>query len=78
MPPALMSRFIADGLDGIYVAENLWLYAQCGSNAVRRDFADHMTSLKISTSGHRTPSCDAAYLRALSPYRSTQIIRLEK
>ena len=78
MPPALLSRFIADGLDGVYAGEVLSLYARCGSDAARRDFADHVTSLKISTSGHRTPACDAAYQRALSAYSSKQTIKLEQ
>ena len=67
MPPALLSRFIADGLDGVYAGEVLSLYARCGSDAARRDFADHVTSLKISTSGHRTPACDAAYSISIIP-----------
>jgi hypothetical protein len=74
--PTLVSGFVASGPDDIYLGENLWLYARCGSNAIRQDFADHMTSLDIHASGERTDACEAAYPRAVAAYRSAGIVRL--
>jgi phosphoglycerol transferase MdoB-like AlkP superfamily enzyme len=74
--PTLLSGFVASGPDDLYLAENLWLYANCGSNAIRQDFADHMSSLEDRESGARSRDCEAAYRRAIAAYRDAGIIRL--
>lgn len=74
--PTLLSGFVASGPDDLYLGENLWLYANCGSNAIRQDFADHMSSLEVRESGERSSACEAAYRQAIAAYRGAGIIRL--
>lgn len=74
--PTLLSGFVASGPEDLYLGENLWLYAHCGSNAIRQDFADHMSSLEIRASGERSGACEAAYRRAIAAYRGAGIVRL--
>jgi hypothetical protein len=74
--PTLLSGFVASGPDDLYLGENLWLYANCGSNAIRQDFAVRMSSLEAGNSGKRSSVCEAAYRRAIAAYRGAGIIRL--
>lgn len=74
--PTLLSGFVASGPDDLYLGENLWLYAKCGSNAIPQDFAGNMSSLETRASGDRTADCEAAYRRAVVAYRGAGIIRL--
>lgn len=75
--PTIVSAFVASGPEDLYLGENLWLYAQCGTDAVRADFADHLDTLENQVPAGRTAACAAAYPRALAAYRSAGIIRLE-
>ena len=74
--PTLLSGFVARGPEDLYLGENLWLYAHCGSNAIPQDFADRMSSLEVRASGERSGTCEAAYRRAIAAYRGAGIVRL--
>jgi MFS family permease len=76
--PTLVSALVASGPDDLYLGENLWLFAHCGSDAIGRDFADRMSSLRTSGAGPRIPGCEAAYRRALAGYRAAGIMRLDR
>jgi hypothetical protein len=74
--PTLLSTLIADEPGDLYVPENLWLFTQCGSNPIGRDFADRMTSMVGSEAHPRAESCDIAYQRTISSYQGAGIMRL--
>jgi hypothetical protein len=74
--PTLLSGFVASDPVDLYLGENLWLYANCGSNAVRKDFAERMSSLKVGSSVERSGDCEAVYHRAIAAYQKSGIIRL--
>jgi phage baseplate assembly protein W len=76
MLPTLLSGFVAEAPDDVYLGVNLWLHARCGSDPVRRDFGSSMSSLEMRTLDERTKGCEAAYKRALSWYRTSGVIRL--
>jgi hypothetical protein len=75
--PTLLSAFVATSPDDVYMGMNLWLYARCGSDAVRREFPRSLTSPNDLPSGERTEACKDAYHRALAGYRRSGIIRLD-
>ena len=74
--PTLVSGFVASGPEDVYLGENLWLFARCGSDAIRRDFADRMSSLESRALDERTEACEVAYRRALAAYRIAGVIRV--
>jgi hypothetical protein len=74
--PTLVSGLVASDPDDVYLGENLWLYGQCGADAIRRNFGDNMVSLGSGTLDARTEACEAAYPRALAAYRAAGIVRL--
>jgi phosphoglycerol transferase MdoB-like AlkP superfamily enzyme len=74
--PTLVSGFVANGPEDVYLGENLWLYERCGSDAIRRDFADNMSSLEVHALNKRPEVCDIAYQRALAAYRNSGVIRV--
>ncbi len=74
--PTLLSGFVAKGPDDVYLGVNLWLFDQCGPDAIRRDFAANMATLEVRSTDERTDTCDAAFERALAAYRATRIMRL--
>lgn len=74
--PTLVSGFVATRPEEVYVGENLWLYARCGSDAVRRDFADHLAGLRPRAEAESTKACEAAYKSALAAFRAADIVRL--
>ena len=76
--PTLLSGVVANGPNEVYLGENLWLYSHCGSDAIRRDFADRMSGLEVGGSIERSQACNAAFFRALASYRSSGVIRLEE
>jgi hypothetical protein len=75
--PTLLSAFVATSPDDVYLGMNLWLYARCGSDAVRRDFPSSMASLIDSARQERPEACRHAYRRALAGYRRSGVVRLD-
>jgi hypothetical protein len=74
--PTLLSGFVADSPDEVYLGINLWLYDHCGSDAVRLNFGDSLEALSRPSRDARTPACKGAYQRALAGYRTSGTFRL--
>jgi hypothetical protein len=74
--PTLLSGFVAESPDDVYLGINLWLYDQCGSDAVRRDFGDSLEALSRPARDGRTQACKDAYGRALAGFRTSGTFRL--
>jgi hypothetical protein len=74
--PTLLSGFVAGSPGEVYLGINLWLYDQCGSDAVRLDFGDSLEALSRPSRDGRTPACKGAYQRALAAYRTSGTFRL--
>ena len=74
--PTLLSGFVAESPDDVYLGVNLWLYDQCGSDAVRRDFGDSLEALSRPERDGRTQACKEAYGRAVASYRTSGTFRL--
>jgi hypothetical protein len=74
--PTLLSAFVAQGPDDIYLAENLWLFSRCGSDPIHRQFGDRMIMQRMLENGDHTQDCRFAYERALASYRASGVIRL--
>jgi hypothetical protein len=74
--PSLLSGFVADAPDDVYLATNLWLHARCGSEAVQLDFGNFMEPLNSRDVDRRTADCREAYVRALASYRRSGVVRL--
>jgi hypothetical protein len=78
MLPTLLSGYVAESPDDVYLGINLWLHARCGTDAVHRDFGNFMSKLAPRDIAERTGACTAAYERALSWYRSSGVVRLDR
>ena len=78
MLPTLLSGYVADSPDDVYLGINLWLHARCGTDAVHRDFGNFMSKLAPRDIAARTDACSAAYERALSGYRASGVVRLDR
>ncbi len=78
MLPTLLSGYVADSPDDVYLGINLWLHARCGTDAVHRDFGNFMSKLAPRDIAERTDACSAAYERALSWYRASGVVRLDR
>jgi len=75
--PTLISAFVAEGPQEVYLGLNLWLYDRCGSDAaairvlremsLRPDAAEQVDT--------RSGACKAAYARALAGYRDAGVMR---
>jgi hypothetical protein len=78
MLPTLLSGYVADSPDDVYLGLNLWLHAHCGTDAVHRDFGNFMSKLSPSSIAERTDACSAAYERALSGFQASGVMRLER
>ena len=76
MLPTLLSGFVAESPEEVYLGINLWLYDQCGSDAVRRNFGRSLEALSRPARDGRTQSCKDAYRRALAGYRTSGSFRL--
>ena len=74
--PTLLSGFVAGSADDVYLGINLWLYDQCGSDAVRRNFGDSLEALSRPARDGRTQACKVAYRRAIAGYRKSGTFRL--
>ena len=75
--PTLLSRFVTNVPDDVYLGINLWLHARCGSDALHRDFGAFMHKLEDrNTLAGRTQVCEAAYARALAWYQGSGVVRL--
>ena len=74
--PTLLSGFVAGSPEEVYLGINLWLYDQCGSDAVRLNFGDSLEALGRPLHDGRTPACKYAYRRALAGYRTSGTFRL--
>ncbi len=74
--PTLLSAFVATSPDDVYLGINLWLFAHCDSDAVRRDFGPSMEALSRQPHDGRTDNCKRAYNRALAGYRASGIMSL--
>jgi hypothetical protein len=78
MLPTLLSGYVASSPDDVYLGINLWLHDRCGTDAVRRDFGTFMSKLAPRAIAERTQACSAAYERALSWYRTSGVVRLDR
>jgi len=78
MLPTLLSGYVASSPDDVYLGVNLWLHDRCGTDAVRRDFGNFMSKLAPRDIAERTDACRAAYERALSWYRTSGVVRLDR
>ena len=78
MLPTLLSGYVASSPDDVYLGINLWLHDRCGTDAVRRDFGNFMSKLAPRDIAERTDACSAAYERALSWYRTSGVVRLDR
>jgi hypothetical protein len=78
MLPTLLSGYVASSPDDVYLGINLWLHERCGTDAVRRDFGNFMSRLAPRVIAERTEACRAAYERALSGYRASGVVRLDR
>ena len=76
--PTLLSGYVADSPDDVYLGLNLWLHARCGTDAVGRDFGNFMSKLSPRSVADRKDACGAAYERALSGFRASGIMRLDR
>jgi hypothetical protein len=74
--PSLLSGFVATSPDDVYLATNLWLHAQCGSETVQLDFGNFMEPLNGRDLDRRSVECKEAYGRALASYRRSGVVRL--
>ena len=78
MLPTLLSGYVASSPDDVYLGINLWLHDRCGTDAVRRDFGKFMGRLAPRVIAEGTDACSAAYERALSSYRTSGVVRLDR
>ena len=78
MLPTLLSGYVASSPDDVYLGINLWLHDRCGTDAVHRDFGSFMSKLAPRAIAERTVACSAAYERALSWYRTSGVVRLDR
>ena len=78
MLPTLLSGYVANSPDDVYLGINLWLHARCGTDAVHRDFGNFMSKLAPRDIAERTDECSAAYERALSWYRASGVVSLDR
>ena len=78
MLPTLLSGYVASSPDDVYLGINLWLHARCGTDPVRRDFGNFMGKLAPRAIAERADGCSAAYERALSGYRASGVVRLDR
>jgi len=76
--PSLLSGFVATSPDDVYLATNLWLHAQCGSETVPLDFGNFMEPLNGRDLDRRSVECREAYGRALASYRRSGVVRLSR
>lgn len=76
MLPTLLSGYVANSPDDVYLGINLWLHERCGTDALHRDFGNFMTGLAPRVTAEGTDACSAAYERALSWYRTSGVVRL--
>jgi hypothetical protein len=78
MLPTLLSGYVANSPDDVYLGINLWLHARCGTDAVHRDFGNFMSRLAPRDIAARTEDCSVAYERALSWYRASGVVGLDR
>ncbi len=85
--PTLVSAFTSDDVDGLFLPVNLWLYEQCGVDAVGREPLTWLTRSQSAILAHesatagistRSPQCETAYRRALATYRRSGLIMAER
>ncbi len=74
--PTLLSAFVADRPEDIYLGENLWLYERCGLDAIGNEYVNSLNSMQPATDNHRSPECTRAYEQAIAAFRSSNIIRI--
>ncbi len=74
--PTLLSGLVARDPDDVFLGENLWLYAHCGSDPIQRDYHGDAYTAALASTGERSEQCAAAYERALESFRLSGIVRL--
>jgi hypothetical protein len=72
--PTLASGFVATGPEDVYLGENLWLHANCGSDAVRLNFADRLAGLETQSGAETTAACKESYSRAIAAFKEAGVI----
>jgi len=74
--PTLLSSFVARSPQDVYLGESLWLYSECGSNAIRWQFGVGMVGQQVQGTDDRTQACKSAYRRALASFRAAGVVRV--
>jgi hypothetical protein len=81
--PTLVSAFVAEGPDDVFLGVNLWLFDRCGPDAIAGEPLTGLFRQEKSGVEHsdrppglkrRSPDCIAAYAQALGAYRESGII----
>ena len=85
--PTLVSAFTSEDVEGLFLPVNLWLYQQCGYDAVGRKPLTWLTRGQSSLlafesataeTAKRSQQCETAYRRALATYRRSGLIMAER
>jgi hypothetical protein len=81
--PTLVSAYVAEGPDDVFLGVNLWLFNRCGPDAIAGEpltglFRQEKTGAEHSNRRpsikRRSPKCLAAYAQALGAYRESGIM----
>jgi hypothetical protein len=79
--PTLVSAYAVDDPDDVYLGVNLWLFDQCGPDAVRTrslvGLSQQGEGGAPPSAGRRLGACGSAYAQALSAFRRSGIIRFD-
>lgn len=72
--PTILSAYAADGAHDVFLGENLWLYAKCGSDAFRAAglVATEPDAVAASADGE----CEQSFWRAVAGFRRPDVVRL--
>jgi len=73
--PSLLSGYVAERPEDVYLGLNLWLFQQCGVDAVPAGQSDGLQAAMPQVADHRSDACRSAYVRALTGYRNAGIFR---
>jgi hypothetical protein len=85
--PTLVSAFTSEDVEELYLPVNLWLYEQCGYDAVGWKPLTWLTDERPALAAFASPTrataarsdrCESAYRRALAMYRGAGVIMAER
>lgn len=72
--PTLLSTFVAQESRDLFLGVNLWLYSECGPDAINMEFPSHMDAAAVTRSDTRPEQCKHALRRATAAYRDSGIM----